>query len=81
LPVIVVSGIERHPGLVAAIEKLGIAGWVSKPSNPKEVAKMIGKAVEPDKETTNADLETTTPDDGQLLGKTKEEQKARNGNT
>jgi DNA-binding NtrC family response regulator len=73
LPVIVVSGIERQPALVAAMEKLGIAGWVSKPGNPKEVAKIIRKAIEPEKETTNADLETTTPDDGQPKGTTKEE--------
>ncbi len=63
LPVIVASGIDQQPGLVATMESLGIAGWVSKPSNPKKVAKMIRKAVEPDKETTSANLETTTPDD------------------
>jgi len=80
LPVIVVSGIEQQPALVSAIEKLGIAGWVSKPSNPKEVAKMIRKAVESEKETTNTDLETTTPDEGQLEGNAKEEQKEKKPN-
>ena len=49
LPVIVVSAIERQPSLVSTMENLGIAGWVSKPSNFKEVAKMIRKAVEPDR--------------------------------
>jgi len=35
---------------------------------------MIRKAVEPEKGTTNADLETTTPDDEQREEKAKEEQ-------
>jgi DNA-binding response OmpR family regulator len=63
LPVIVVSGIEQQSGLVSAIESLGIAGWVSKPGNPKEVAKMIRKAVKPNKEQpASANLKTTTRD-------------------
>jgi len=66
LPVIILSAIEEQPDLVSTLEKLGIEGWISKPCNPQEATRMIMKAIEPDKDTTNADLETTTPDDGQL---------------
>ena len=76
LPVFVVSGIEGQPGLVAAMEALGIAGWIPKPSNPKKIAKMIREAVAPFKETTDADLETTTSDDAPTEEMTQEEQKA-----
>ena len=41
LPVIIVSGIEQKPALVSAMKQLGITGWISKPANPKEVAKRI----------------------------------------
>ena len=88
LPVIVVSGIEEQPGLVSAMEQLGTSGWISKPSNPKELAKMIRKAVESDTETTKTDSETkkadsevTTPDDEQRQGAIEEEQKTENSNT
>ena len=46
LPVIVMSGIEQRPDLVSTMEKLGIAGWVSKPSNPKIMANRIREVVE-----------------------------------
>ncbi len=77
LPVIIVSGIEQQPALVSAIEALSIAGWIPKPGNPKEIAKMIRKAVEPEKEATNVHLETTAPDNGQLEEKTEEKSKEK----
>ncbi len=57
LPVIVVSGIDQQPALVSAIEALGISGWVSKPGNPREIAKMIKKIVEPEPEIVEPETE------------------------
>jgi len=46
LPVIIMSGIEKKPELVATMENLGIDGWFTKPLDFKGISKRIKEIVE-----------------------------------
>ena len=45
LPVIIMTGIEKQPKLVATIENLGISGWYTKPLDFKGISKRIKEIV------------------------------------
>ena len=49
LPVIIMSAVETQPDLFAAVQKLGISGWASKPFRHKKIMNLITQAVEPEK--------------------------------
>lgn len=71
LPVLIMSAVENQPALVAAVEDLGIEGWISKPVDPLEIKKRIMKAVEPDTETSepNSDETASTKEEPKGEGK------------
>ncbi len=46
LPVMIMSGIEKKPELVATMENLGIDGWFPKPLKFKKISKRIKEVVE-----------------------------------
>jgi len=47
LPVIVMSGVENQPDLVATMENLGIQGWISKPAGTEVVVGEINAVLQP----------------------------------